>query len=43
MYIWTVFHPDIKCAIWGDECETVEVAKEQAWQWVVQWVVPNEA
>ncbi len=26
-YIWTIFHPDIICAIWGDEADSLEAAK----------------
>lgn len=37
-YVWSVFHPDIKCAIWGGETDSLESAKEEADQWVLQWV-----
>ena len=37
-YIWSIFHPDIKCSIWGDESESFELAKEDALRWIMQWV-----
>jgi len=40
-YIWSVYHPDIKCAIWGDESESIERAKSEADAWVHQWVVKS--
>ena len=39
-YLWSVYHPDIKCAVWGDETETIQSAKEEAAKWIVQWVEP---
>lgn len=41
-YVWTVYHPDIKCAIWGGECESIESAKKEAEEWILQWVRPQE-
>jgi len=39
LYIWTVFHPDIKCAIWGEESKSIEAALDAANAWILQWVV----
>lgn len=37
-YIWSIFHPDIKCAIWGDESDSLELAKKDATEWIINWV-----
>ena len=39
LYCWTIFHPDIKCAIWGGESASIELAENDADAWVSQWVV----
>jgi hypothetical protein len=39
LYVWSIHHPDIKCAIWGDESESLEIAEIDANAWVAQWVV----
>ena len=39
-YVWSIFHSDIGCALYGDvECSLGE-AKEKAQSWVDQWVRP---
>jgi hypothetical protein len=40
-YVWVIFHPDIKCAIWGGETNSLEAAKDEAEQWILQWVKPR--
>jgi hypothetical protein len=37
-YVWSIYHPDIKCAIWGDESVSLDSAKKEAIQWIEQWV-----
>jgi hypothetical protein len=37
-YVWSVFHDDIGCAIFGGEEASLEGAKQQAQAWVEQWV-----
>jgi hypothetical protein len=37
-YVWTMFHEDIGCAIYGDEAGSLEDAKRGAQAWVNQWV-----
>lgn len=39
MYSWTIFHPDIKCAIWGGESASLALAENDATAWVSEWVV----
>jgi hypothetical protein len=39
-YVWAVFHPDVKCAIWGGESDSLEAAKAEAGAWVSDWVRP---
>ena len=42
LYAWSVYHPDIKCAIWGGESESLDEAKEEASIWVLLWVHANK-
>jgi hypothetical protein len=37
-YVWSIFHPDIKYAIWGNESDSMEMAKQEAIEWITQWV-----
>jgi hypothetical protein len=37
-YVWTVFHVDIGCAIFGDESASLDEAKQNTQVWVDQWV-----
>jgi hypothetical protein len=37
-YVWTVFHADIGCAIFGDEEPSLDDAKQKTQAWVDQWV-----
>jgi hypothetical protein len=37
-YVWTVFHDDIGCAIFGDEAGSLDEAQRESQAWVNQWV-----
>ena len=41
-FVWSVHHPDIKCAIWGGECSSLSAAEKEASEWVLQWVNPGK-
>ena len=38
LYVWSIYHPDIKCAIWGGESKSIESAKKEAGNCVITWV-----
>ena len=38
LYVWTIFHQDIKCAVFGDEEASLDEAKAKAQEWVDLWV-----
>ena len=37
-YVWSIYHPDIRCAIGGDESDSMESAKAEAEDWIFKWV-----
>lgn len=39
-YVWSMFHTDIGCALYGDVESTLDEAKAKAQAWVDQWVKP---
>ena len=39
-YVWCIFHPDFRGAIWGDESESFGAAKTAAEAWITHNVVP---
>ncbi|MCL2310521.1 MAG: hypothetical protein FWC42_09710 [Proteobacteria bacterium] len=42
-YVWSVYHPEIRCAIWGGESPSLEMAEKEASEWVLQWVSSTKA